>query len=96
MLQMRSTILRGLNNAVNTTIIRQATIKDALAIKIVLTASQWFTYQNLYSKDYIEKMISQYYNLERIEQEIVTVNEEWHGYFIAEEYGKVIGVIGGE
>ena len=82
-------------NTVNTIIIRQATIRDAISIRAVLTASQWFTYQSLYSKAYIEKMISQYYNLERIEQEIVTVNVEWHGYFIAEENGQVIGVIGG-
>ena len=75
--------------------IRQATKNDAKAIANVLSKSQWFTYKTLYSKDYIEKMIERYYNVQRIEQEIVSVSEEWHGYLIAEEGGTVIGVIGG-
>ena len=42
-------------NAVNTTIIRQATIKDAIPIRAVLTASQWFTYQKLIFKGIYRK-----------------------------------------
>lgn len=76
-------------------IIRQATKNDAKDLTNVLTISQWFTYEHLYSKEYIEKIILQYYNIERIEQEILSISFQWHGYFIAEEDGKVIGVIGG-
>ena len=75
--------------------IRQATKKDALAISEVLILSQWFTYESLYSTEYIQKLINQYYNVQRIEQEIVSISNEWHGYFIAEIDGKVLGVIGG-
>lgn len=75
--------------------IRQATKKDAPAIVDVLTRSQWFTYEQLYAKDYIENMISQYYNMQRIEEEIISISKDWHGYFVAEQCNKIIGVIGG-
>jgi ribosomal protein S18 acetylase RimI-like enzyme len=75
--------------------IRRASRKDAEAITNVLAKSQWFTYEKLYSEDYITKLIDQYYNVQRIEQEIVSINEKWHGYFIAEMFGKIVGVIGG-
>ncbi|MHA6260426.1 GNAT family N-acetyltransferase [Sporosarcina sp. CAU 1771] len=76
-------------------IIRQATKIDAQAISNVLTRSQWFTYKDLYSKEYIENMIQQYYNIPRIKEEIVSVTNDWHGYFVAEQQGKIVGVIGG-
>jgi ribosomal protein S18 acetylase RimI-like enzyme len=75
--------------------IRRATRNDATAITDVLVASQWFTYKKLYSEDYITKLIDQYYNVKRIEQEIVSINEEWHGYFIAEKNREIVGAIGG-
>ncbi|WP_186669882.1 GNAT family N-acetyltransferase [Sporosarcina sp. BP05] len=75
--------------------IRRATRNDATAITDILVASQWFTYEKLYSVDYITKLIGQYYSVQRIEQEIVSINEEWHGYFIAETDGKIVGAIGG-
>ena len=76
-------------------IIRKATMNDAEAITAVLIESQWFTYGHLYSKDYITKLIEKYYTVQRIEQEIVSISEEWHGYFIAEANGKILGAIGG-
>ncbi|WP_203247257.1 GNAT family N-acetyltransferase [Sporosarcina beigongshangi] len=75
--------------------IRQAYKRDAKALSDVLTKSQWFTYEKLYSNDYIQRLIEQYYNAQRIEQEIVFISEEWHGYFIAEKNGRIVGAIGG-
>jgi ribosomal protein S18 acetylase RimI-like enzyme len=75
--------------------IRRAARNDTTAITDVLIASQWFTYEKLYSEDYITKLIDKYYNVQRIEQEIVSINEQWHGYFIAETDGKIVGAIGG-
>lgn len=75
--------------------IRQATVKDATAIQAVLTASQWFTYEKLFTKDYVQRLIERYYNIERIEQEIKNIDFHWHGYIVAEEHGSIIGVIGG-
>ncbi|MET3658795.1 MULTISPECIES: GNAT family N-acetyltransferase [Sporosarcina] len=79
----------------NTITIRRAARNDAAAITDILITSQWFTYDKLYSKDYITKLIDQYYSVQRIEQEIVSINEQWHGYFIAESNGKIVGAIGG-
>lgn len=76
-------------------VIRQATVKDAKSIQEVLTISQWFTYEKLFPKDYIQKLIERYYNIERIKQEIKSIDANWHGYIVAEEHGKIIGVIGG-
>lgn len=76
-------------------VIRQSTIRDAQGISDVLTASQWFTYRNLFSEDYIQELIEQYYNLQRIELEILSIDKKWHGYLIAELGNTIIGVIGG-
>ncbi|WP_438311663.1 GNAT family N-acetyltransferase [Sporosarcina sp. FA9] len=75
--------------------IRLATKQDSKTIVSVLHASQWFTYENLFSKKYIQKLINQYYNEERIGKEIVSISEEWHGYYVAELSGRIVGVIGG-
>lgn len=75
--------------------IRQATANDAKSIQTVLTRSQWFTYENLFTTDYIQKLIERYYNIERIEREIKSIDANWHGYIVAEENGNIIGVIGG-
>lgn len=75
--------------------IRKANKNDAKAIADVLSRSQWFTYEALYSKAYIQKLIDQYYNMERIEQEIVFISKKWHGYYLAEMNGTIIGAIGG-
>ncbi|MFJ7934765.1 GNAT family N-acetyltransferase [Sporosarcina sp. NPDC096371] len=75
--------------------VRRANKNDAKPLADVLVRSQWFTYKMLYSKEYIQKLIDKYYNVERIEKEIVYIGEEWHGYFIAEMDGKIVGAIGG-
>lgn len=79
----------------NAITIRQATTRDAKYIQDVLISSQWHTYQTLYTNDYIEALIAQYYNLQRIEQEIKSIDETWHGYIVAELNREIIGVIGG-
>ncbi|WP_246231640.1 GNAT family N-acetyltransferase [Sporosarcina jiandibaonis] len=76
-------------------VIRQATLKDAKAVMSVLVDSQWFTYSHLYSKSYLQNLIDQYYNEQRIKNEIRSISDKWSGYFLAEIAGKVIGVIGG-
>ena len=75
--------------------IRQATHKDAQAVSDLLIVSQWFTYENLFSKNYIQKLIDQYYNVQRIRKEINSISVDWHGYYVAEQSGTIVGVIGG-
>ncbi|QUW22766.1 GNAT family N-acetyltransferase [Sporosarcina sp. Marseille-Q4063] len=76
-------------------VIRQATLYDTKAVTSVLVESQWFTYKHLYSKSYIQNLVDQYYNEQRIKSEIMLISDKWSGYFLAEKAGKVIGVIGG-
>ena len=76
-------------------IIRQATHADIHAIQQVLIASQWFTYDKLFSKISIQSIIDRYYNLDRLAEEIACINAKWHGYIVAEYENEIIGVIGG-
>lgn len=82
-------------NSLQSLVIRQSTIRDVQGISDVLTASQWFTYGKLFSEDYIQELIEQYYNPQRIELEIVSIDKKWHGYVIAEIDNTIVGVIGG-
>lgn len=79
----------------NDLFIRQATKKDIYKIREVLILSHWFTYENIYTKAQIEQIIHQYYNVERLTEEITWINATWHGYIVAEREREIIGVIGG-
>jgi len=74
---------------------RQATLHDAPFIAEILIESQWFTYKNIFDKVYIQRMIDNYYNIKRIEEEICQVSSKWNGYYVAEDCGSILGVIGG-
>ena len=76
-------------------VIRQATLYDTNAVVSVLVDSQWFTYKDLYSENYIQDLVDQYYSEERIKSEIMLISDKWSGYVLAEKAGKIIGVIGG-
>lgn len=82
-------------NSLDSLIIRQSTLCDVKGISDVLTDSQWFTYGSLFSEDYIRELIQQYYNVQRIEQEIISVDKKWHGYLVAVFETRIVGVIGG-
>lgn len=75
--------------------LRQATSWDAEEMRDVLVKSQRFTYAQLFSPSYIEKLIDQYYNLDRIMEEIKIKTAKWHGYYVAEMDRRIVGVIGG-
>lgn len=79
----------------NGVIIRQSTKKDAEKIQDVLIRSHRFTYRKLFSDAAIKKIIDQYYNLDRLMEEITSISTRWHGYIIAEEDDNILGVIGG-
>lgn len=75
--------------------VRFATVSDAPAIAQICSEAWRVTYKNLYSHDYIEKVITDFYNLARIEQECQNSSADWHGYMVAEKAGQVLGCIGG-
>ncbi|WP_406687800.1 GNAT family N-acetyltransferase [Rossellomorea vietnamensis] len=64
-------------------------------IRKVCSDGNWATYREIYAKEYIERVIEEFYNEERILKEVTTSNREWGGYFVAIEKGEVIGAGGG-
>jgi hypothetical protein len=64
-------------------------------IKKVCSEGYWATYEDIYSKEYIEKVIKEFYNKERILDEVTKTNRHWGGYFVAVENEEVIGAGGG-
>lgn len=74
----------------------QATPDDAEGISSMCRAAWRATYRELFTDDYIERVIVRYYNLERIKREVGgPPTREWGGYLIAKERGAVIGATGG-
>ncbi|MGM0845125.1 MAG: GNAT family N-acetyltransferase [Bacillota bacterium] len=53
------------------------------------------TYKDLYSEEYIERVIQQYYNHDRVAEEVSSFSRNWGGYFVAVENGTVVGAGGG-
>ena len=64
-------------------------------IQEVCSAGYRATYPGLRSNDYIEEVVEEFYNLERLEKEVTEISRHWGGYFVAVENGKVVGAAGG-
>ncbi|MFC5604488.1 GNAT family N-acetyltransferase [Sporosarcina koreensis] len=76
-------------------LVRMARRNEAKTLADLLSRCQWFTYEKLFSSGYIEDLIAKYYSVERVEQEVTTIDKSWHGYIVAESGGSIVGVIGG-
>lgn len=61
----------------------------------VCTEGYWETYSDIYPKEYIETVIRDFYNKERILNEVTHSSKEWGGYFVAIDNDKVVGAGGG-
>ncbi|QKY71739.1 GNAT family N-acetyltransferase [Lentibacillus sp. CBA3610] len=61
----------------------------------VCTEAYWATYNNTHPKDYIRRVVKEFYNHDRISKEVSVSNRGWGGYFVAVEDEKVIGAGGG-
>lgn len=75
--------------------VRFATVEDAQAISEICSEAWRITYAELYSKEYIEKVIAEFYNIDRVKKECQESSSSWHGYMVAVEEGEVVGCIGG-
>lgn len=74
---------------------RFATPADASAICDICSSAWRVTYKDLNTPDYIEQVIADFYNLDRVTKECSTSDQNWHGYIVAELDGQVLGAIGG-
>ena len=61
----------------------------------VCTEGYWATYSDIYSREYIETVIRDFYNYERILNEVIHLSKEWGGYFVALENDEVVVAGGG-
>ncbi|PQD96707.1 GNAT family N-acetyltransferase [Pradoshia eiseniae] len=75
--------------------IKLADLTHVKGIQDVCSRGYRATYPGLRSKDYIEKVIEEFYNQERITKEVTEHSRHWGGYFVAVENGQVIGAAGG-
>lgn len=80
---------------VNMIKVRFATEEDAKSISNLCSKAWKVTYADIYSKEYIDKVIAEFYNVERIAKESTESSSYWHGYIVAYEDEKILGCIGG-
>ncbi|MGD7008638.1 GNAT family N-acetyltransferase [Metabacillus sp. 84] len=75
--------------------VKKADIQHIEGIIKVCSDGYRATYINTHSLEYIERIISEFYNYDRVHKEVLHSNDGWNGYFIALEGEKVVGAIGG-
>ncbi|MBO8173107.1 MAG: GNAT family N-acetyltransferase [Bacillaceae bacterium] len=73
----------------------KADTRHVAGIAKVCRDGYWATYSELRSEEYINRIIKEFYNHERIQREVTETTRAWGGYFVAVEDNEVIGAIGG-
>lgn len=76
-------------------IIRRAELTDVPQIMDVCSRGWQATYQDLVPQSYIDQVIDEYYNDERVTKDVLESSSYYHGYWVAVEDDKVLGCIGG-
>ncbi|BEL09582.1 hypothetical protein Q0Z83_077730 [Actinoplanes sichuanensis] len=74
---------------------RAARDEDAAAIVDICARGYRRTYPALLSSEFIERMIAEFYHLERVSKEVPAALPGWLGYQVVEEDGRVLGAAGG-
>jgi GNAT superfamily N-acetyltransferase len=75
--------------------VRKATLEDVQGIVNVCSDGYRATYSNLFPQHHIENIIKNFYNEQRISNEIKHISREWTGWFVAIDDGKIVGAGGG-
>ncbi|PFA62967.1 GNAT family N-acetyltransferase [Bacillus sp. AFS015802] len=75
--------------------IQKANQSNVKGIQKVCSEGYWATYRDIYEKEYIQRVIEEFYNEERILKEVTASDRYWGGYFVAVENGEVLGAGGG-
>jgi hypothetical protein len=74
---------------------RPATAGDVEAICAVCSTAYRETYGGLLPADYVERTIGDFYNLDRVRDEIAAHPPHWLGYQVVEERNRILGAAGG-
>ncbi|PAE15960.1 hypothetical protein CHH91_09960 [Virgibacillus sp. 7505] len=75
--------------------ITQASPDHVAGIAKVCSDGYWATYKKTHSEKYIQGIIEEFYNHDRILKEVSESSWDWGGYIVALEDGEVLGAIGG-
>lgn len=75
--------------------IEKALPEHVSGISDVCSKGYRHTYEETHSTEYIERMIREFYNQDRILNEVKHTSREWNGWFVALDENKVVGAIGG-
>ncbi|MEV4278014.1 GNAT family N-acetyltransferase [Actinoplanes xinjiangensis] len=76
-------------------VVRAARDEDAEAIADICARGYRRTYPALLSSAFIERMIAEFYQVERVSKEVHPAPPGWLGYQVVEEDGRVLGAAGG-
>lgn len=74
-------------------LIRHARPDDAVAIADVCTRAARAAYADLVTRDYLDRVISHFYGVDRLTREIAP-GPDWFGFVVAEHASNVVGVAG--
>lgn len=75
--------------------IRKAVITDVHGISRVCGDGWRNAMKGLLPYEHIEAMVKEFYNEERVYEEIQNISREWNGWFVALDNGNVVGAGGG-
>ena len=75
--------------------IRKAKPEDAQGIVRVCSDGYRSTYPELLPRDAIEKIIKDFYHVDRVQNETLHTDRAWNGWYVAAEDGNIIGAGGG-
>lgn len=75
--------------------VRRAESKDVPAIIAICSDGSRESYEDLVPQSYIDQVIAEYYNTERVTKEFAANTAYYHGYWVAERNGEILGCIGG-
>lgn len=74
-------------------VVRAATPADAAAIVAVGSRAARQAYAGLVTEDYLERVVTHFYGLDRIRREIAPY-DSWFGYRVAQEDAWIVGLAG--
>jgi ribosomal protein S18 acetylase RimI-like enzyme len=75
--------------------VTKATANDIEGIISVCSEGYRDTYKDTHPKEYIERVINEFYSNERVAAEVSQTDDNWNGWYVAKEDNKVLGAIGG-
>ncbi|WP_273851954.1 GNAT family N-acetyltransferase [Guptibacillus spartinae] len=76
-------------------VVKKALTEHVNGIVSVCSNGYRDTYEETHAKAYIERVIRDFYNRDRILKEVTHTTREWNGWFVALDGDNVVGAIGG-